>query len=145
MQQRYSIKFIVIFFLILFLLIPQGFLLGLIGERAGWRHEAYNSIQQSWPGRQTLAGPVMRVPYRVTYDIKEKVKDKDGSIREIIKSAELKDTLFIIPRHLDLQSKLGSSIRSRGIYEVPVYTNNVQVAGAFNTQPVLDLIQEHKK
>ena len=143
-NQRYSIKFIVIFFLTLFLLVPQGFLMGLIGERASWRHEAYQSIQQSWPGAQTLAGPLLSVPYRVTYDIKEKIKEKDGSEREVIKTAQVKDTLFIIPRQLDVQSKLGSNLRYRGIYQVPVYTNNLQVAGAFNTQPLLDLIQEHK-
>jgi inner membrane protein len=142
--QRYSLKFVVIFFLILFLLIPQGFLMGLIGERAGWRHEAYQSIQQSWPGAQTLAGPLLSVPYRVTYDVKEKVKDEEGNEREVIKTAQFRDTLFIIPRQLDIQSKLGSSMRYRGIYEVPVYSNNLQVTGAFNTQPLLDLVQEYK-
>lgn len=143
-SQRYYLKFIVIFFLILFLLIPQGFLMGLIGERVGWRSEAYQSIQQSWPGAQTLAGPLLSVPYRVTYDIKENVKDKDGTEREVIKTAQVKDTLYIIPRHLDIQSKLASNMRYRGIYEVPVYSNNLQVIGAFNTQPLLDLVDEHK-
>ncbi|MEZ5537128.1 MAG: cell envelope integrity protein CreD [Thiolinea sp.] len=142
--QRYSLKFVVIFFLILMLLIPQGFLMGLIGERVGWRSEAYQSIQQSWPGAQTLAGPLLSVPYRITYDIKEKVKDADGTEREVIKTAQLKDTLYVIPRQLDIQSKLGSSMRYRGIYEVPVYSNHLQVIGAFNTQPLLDLVQAHK-
>jgi len=141
--QRYSLKFIVIFFLILFLLIPQGFLMGLIGERVGWRSEAYQSIQQSWPGAQTLAGPLLSVPYRITYNVKEKVKDEDGTEREVIKTAQVKDTLYVIPRNLDIQSKLGSNMRYRGIYEVPVYSNNLQIIGAFNTQPLLDLVKEH--
>ncbi|MGB0848009.1 MAG: cell envelope integrity protein CreD [Thiolinea sp.] len=144
MQQRYTLKFIVIFFLILFLLVPQGFLLSLIGERASWRYEAYQSIQQSWPGRQTLAGPLLSIPYQVTFDVREKVKDKEGGVREIIKTAQRKDTLYVIPRHLDIQSNLASSMRYRGIYEVPVYTNNLKVSGAFNTQPLLDLVSEHK-
>lgn len=142
--QRYSLKFIVIFFLILFLLIPQGFLMGLIGERIGWRHEAYRSIQQSWPGAQTLAGPLLKVPYQLTYNVKEKVKDEDGTVREVIKTAQSKDTLYVIPRQLDIQSKLAGSMRYRGIYEVPVYSNQLQIIGAFNTQPLLDLVAEHK-
>ncbi len=142
--QRYSLKFVIIFFLILFLLVPQGFLMGLIGERVGWRNEAYHSIQQSWPGAQTLAGPVLKVPYRLTYNVKEKVKDKDGTVREVIKTAQSQDTLYVIPHQLDIQSKLGSSLRYRGIYEVPVYSNQLQVIGAFNTRPLLELVAEHK-
>lgn len=142
--QGSSIKFVVVFGLVLFLLIPQGLLMGLIAERASWRSEAHQSIQQSWPGAQTLAGPVLSVPYQVTYDVKEKVRDKNGNEREVIKTAQMKDVLYVIPRQLDMHSKLGSNLRYRGIYEVPVYSSMVQVKGAFTTRALLDLIEERK-
>ncbi|SDZ92327.1 Inner membrane protein CreD [Thiothrix caldifontis] len=62
-NQRYYLKLALIAFLIILLLIPQAFMLGLVGERESWRSQAYQSIEQSWPGTQTLAGPVLTIPY----------------------------------------------------------------------------------
>ncbi len=143
-NHRFTFKLLAIFGLIIMLLIPQATLMGLIGERSSWRQEAYSSIEQSWPGAQTLAGPLLAVPYSLTYDIKEKIKEKDGSEREVIKTATVKDTLYLIPQQLEIQSKLDSSLRYRGIYEVPVYDSTLQVSGQFNTQALLDLLEEHK-
>ncbi len=143
-QQRYTVKFITIALLILFLLIPQGFLLSLIGERANWRQQAYDSIQQSWPGRQTLGGPLLKIPYEISYAAKEQVKDDRGGLREITKTLRRKDVLYVMPQQLEMQSKLASSMRYRGIYEVPVYTNDLQVSGVFSTKPLLDLLRAHK-
>ncbi|MEZ5477470.1 MAG: cell envelope integrity protein CreD [Thiolinea sp.] len=138
-SHRYTLKFAVIFLLIVLLLIPQGLLMGLISERESWRSAAHRSIEQSWPGPQTLAGPVLSIPYTFSYDLKEKVREQDGTEREVIKTAQSRDTLYLVPQQLDIQSKLGSSLRYRGIYEVPVYTNQLAVSGHFNTQPLLDL------
>lgn len=143
-NQRFYLKLGLIIFLILLLLIPQAFILGLVGEREGWRYQAYQSIEQSWPGQQTLAGPLLTIPYELTYNVKEQVKDKDGKEREILREVTERDALHLIPAQLDIQSKLQSSLRYRGIYEVPVYTSGMQVTGEFNTQPLLDLQAELK-
>ena len=143
-NQRFYLKLAIIAFLILFLLIPQAFMLGLVGERASWRQQAYSSIEQSWPGMQTLAGPVLIVPYQLTYNTKERVKDKDGKERETVREVTDHELLYLIPNQLDIASKLQSALRYRGIYDVPVYSSGLQVSGAFNTQPLLDLIATTK-
>ncbi|PID49139.1 MAG: cell envelope integrity protein CreD [Proteobacteria bacterium] len=140
----FGIKLIIISLLIIGLLVPQISLMGLISERASWRNEAYHSIGQSWPGQQTLAGPVLIIPYSLTYDSKEKIREKDGTERIITKSIHQDDTFFLIPKKLTIKSKLDSSLRYRGIYEVPVYGNQLQINGLFDTQPLLDLIKLHK-
>jgi len=56
MKNNFYLKLGVIFGLILLLLIPRAYIGGVVYERQGWRQQAYDSIGQSWPGAQTLAG-----------------------------------------------------------------------------------------
>jgi inner membrane protein len=143
MKQRFYVKLGIIFALILALLIPQSFIMDLVSERTAWRQQAYQSIEQSWPGRQTLAGPVLSIPYHLTFNSKEKIIVNKVQ-KEVIKEVTVDDVLYIIPKQLSINSQLDSSMRYRGIYEIPVYGNKLQVTGEFNNQALLDLIAEHK-
>lgn len=142
MQNRFYVKVGCILALMILLMIPQMFLESLIGERASWRQQAYDSIEQSWPGSQTLGGPVMAVPYQLTWSVSEKIKD--GSERVIVREETASEVAYLLPTKLDVQTNLETSIRYRGIYEVPVYTGNVHVQGEFNTQPLLDIVTANK-
>jgi inner membrane protein len=144
MQSRsFYLKFAAIAFLMVFLLIPQSVILDLVSERASWREQAYQSIGQSWPGEQTLAGPLLVVPYTLTYNRKETAKDDKGVVREILHEEKLSDALYLLPKQLLITSKLDSNVRYRGIYGVPVYNNAMQVSGEFNHQAILDLLVEN--
>jgi inner membrane protein len=55
-KQSFYLKLGIIFVLILFLLTPQAYMLGLVDERVSWRQQAYLSNEQSWPEMQTLPG-----------------------------------------------------------------------------------------
>jgi inner membrane protein len=143
MKQRFYVKLGIIFALILALLIPQSFIMDLVSERTAWRQQAYQSIEQSWPGMQTLAGPVLSIPYHLTFNSKEKIIVNKVE-KEVIKEVTVDDVLYIIPKQLSINSQLDSSMRYRGIYEIPVYGNKLQVTGEFNNQALLDLIAEHK-
>lgn len=143
MKQRFYVKLGVIFALIILLLIPQSFLSELVSERTSWRQQAYQSIEQSWPSAQTLAGPVLIVPYQLTYNVKEKVIVNN---KETIKVTEVTEraALYVIPKKLNMTSQLESSTRYRGIYQVPVYDNQLQVKGEFSNQALLDVISNNK-
>ncbi|MBK8452873.1 MAG: cell envelope integrity protein CreD [Thiofilum sp.] len=141
---RFAIKLLLIGFIMFLLFIPQAMLMGLISERAGWRQSAYDSIQQSWPGAQTIAGPILSIPYQITRLVKETIKDKDGAEREISKRVVESDVLRIIPKTLQVASTLNSELRYRGIYEVPVYSNQLQLSGAFSFEALQELAQLYK-
>ncbi len=143
-NRRFYLKFFIIAFIMILLLIPQAFMIDLVGERAGWREQAYQSIGQSWPGEQTLAGPILVVPYHLTVNLKETVKDAKGEERETLREQTLDDTLYLMPRQLQVNSKLDSTLRYRGIYEVPVYDSSLQVTGEFDNQALLDVLAENK-
>lgn len=144
MKNNFYLKLAFIFGLILLLLIPRAYISGVICARQDWRQKAYDSIGQSWPGEQTLAGPVLAVPYVLTYYTKEKIIDHNQNAKEIVKEAALSDALYLIPQRLRIDSQVDSSERYRGIYQVPVYASHIAVSGHFNTQPVLDLLTRHR-
>lgn len=143
MKQRFYVKLAIIFALILALLIPQSFIMDLVSERTAWRQQAYNSIEQSWPGTQTLAGPVLSIPYHLTFNSKAKIIVNKVE-KQVIKEVTVDDVLYIIPKQLSINSQVDSSMRYRGIYAIPVYGNALQVTGEFNNQALLDVIAEHK-
>lgn len=144
-HQRFYFKLGIIAVITLLLLIPQAFMLGLIDERTGWRERAYQSIQQSWPGEQTLAGPVLAIPYQLIFNRKETLKDPNtGQERETLHEDSLRDTLYLLPSKLAISSKLDSTLRYRGIYAVPVYSSALQVSGEFDNQALLDLLAENQ-
>lgn len=143
MKQRFYVKLGIIFALILALLIPQSFIMDLVSERTSWRQQAYQSIEQSWPAAQTLAGPILSIPYHLTFNSKEKVIVNKVE-KEVIKEVTLDDVLYIIPKQLSINSQLDSSMRYRSIYEIPVYGNKLQITGEFNNQVLLDFMVEHK-
>lgn len=160
MKNSFYFKLAAIFALIFALLIPRSFLSDIINERLGWRQQAYASIAQSWPGEQTLAGPVLVVPYKLTYNVKEKIIDVDKSNqtdvknaqtnpteivqKEIVKEVTLEDKLYVIPKQLTVNGNVDSSIRYRGIYGVPIYNSTLKVQGEFNFKPIVELIERNK-
>ena len=144
MKQNFYFKLGIIVFLIIFLMMPQAFMKALIGERQNWRSQAYHSIEQSWPGEQTIAGPILTVPYQLTYHTKEKVIGANKKESIVIREETLHGTLQIIPKQLNINSKLESSLRYRGIYGVPVYASTVQLSGEFSTQLLFDFIVKNK-
>lgn len=144
MKSNFYVKLGVIFALIIGLMLPQTFIEDLVSERQSWRHRAYQSIQQSWPSAQTITGPVLSIPYHLTYNIEEKIIGADKKETLVIKESTVNDVLYIIPKQLSINSKLESSLRYRGIYGVPVYTGSVQLTGEFDTQPLLDFIAKNK-
>lgn len=147
MKNSFYGKLLAIVLLIIGLLIPRSFLTDLIYERMSWRQQAYDSIRQSWPGEQTLAGPVLVVPFQITQRSRETVTGegkKSGKTRVISKETTYDDAVYLTPKKLDIATRLDSSLRYRGIYGVPVYTNKVTVRGEFDFQTLKDTVDKHK-
>ena len=160
MKNSFYFKLATIFALIVALMVPRSFLSDIITERLGWRQQAYTSIGQSWPGEQTLAGPVLVVPYTMTYSIKEKIVDVDKTTqqalknkglkqpetiqKEIIKEETFEDTLYVISKQLSVNGNVESSMRRRSIYEIPVYTSALKLKGEFSFKPIADLLERNK-
>ena len=102
------LKFLLIGFLILILLIPMNMVEGVIRERESYQQGVKQEIASAWGGSQVLVGPILTVPYK-----------------------ENKKTHFlhVMPEELKVTGKLDPELRARGIFKSVVYTGKLDVSG----------------
>jgi inner membrane protein len=116
-----TIKSIIIGILILVLLIPAGMIRSLIHERNSLRNNVVNEVSYKWGNPQTIAGPIITIPYK-------KFFKKDDKIVESVHYAHF------LPEDLNINGDLNPEIRYRGIYKVVVYNSVLEFKGKF-TKP----------
>jgi inner membrane protein len=115
----------VLFILILIFAIPMFMVDSLIKERQNRRNDAINEITNKWGEGQTLAGPVLSVPYRE--ELQDSLKRKYWVRRYI----------HILPNTLKITSRLAPEIRYRSIYEVAVYNSTTSFDGVFDLREAM--------
>ncbi|MBV6657456.1 MAG: cell envelope integrity protein CreD [Devosiaceae bacterium] len=118
-----AFKFFTLGGLTLALLIPASMIWLLVSEREERARDVAFDIAQTWGGAQTVVGPLIVVPYEI--DVPANDKD-DGSLR-----TERREAVFL-PSRLDMAVEAQTQIRSRGIFDVPVYSANITFTGSFD-------------
>jgi inner membrane protein len=111
------LKSIAVGFLSLVLLIPLGMINGTIKERMNYRAEAVASVAQSYAGAQSLAGPVLVIPFWQVVP----VTSKDAYGRDTVRNENQMRHWLYFPKSLRMDGRLQPSIRKRGLHEVRVY------------------------
>jgi len=99
-------------FLILLLTIPLEMVRFVLDDRTGRQWEVENLIAEQWGGRQTVGGPVIRVPY-ITY-VTSRIDG--GTVRQ-----EQRHLLEFLPDRLTADSGIAVEERGKGPYMIPVY------------------------
>lgn len=113
--------------LVLLLLVPLSMVEGLVHEREWRKNEAVDEVSTSWGGNQTLAGPMISVPYQD--QVRVQLENGRTETREMTKYAHF------LPEKLNVDATLDPERRHRGIYDVVVYKGNVSINAVF---PVLE-------
>ena len=115
---RHSVSGKVLFIaaLVLLLLIPMGMIKGVVHERAYLLQSARTDIANAWGNAQTIGGPILAVPFRYTRML-------SGV------TVTTTDELYVLPQELRFEGEVRTEIRYRGIYQVPVYTAELQISG----------------
>lgn len=116
-------KLFAIGILALLLLIPTAMIEDLVRDRENTRYEAIEEVSSKWSYGQTLTGPFLSIPY-TRYTVTE------TTLGNTVVS-ENRERLHILPEQLSIQGQLQPDIRKRGIYEIPVYTTEVELSGDF--------------
>jgi inner membrane protein len=88
----------------------------LVYDRQQQSQTAQSSIAQGWGGPQTLAGPLLVIPYRAT--VTETVTEGN---RPVVRSRQVWRELSLSPEVADLETAMRPERRKRSIYEVVVY------------------------
>jgi inner membrane protein len=93
---------------------------GIVQERQGRQEEVANEIGEQWSRPQTVAGPVITIPVEKTYVATNGERTIEASV------------LTLLPQKLSYTSSIETQIRTRGVYETPVYTTLVKGEGNFD-------------
>ncbi len=113
-------KLLMIGLLVLVLLIPLGMIKGVIIERAQRKQGAIEEVSKKWGCGQSIAGPILSVPYNVY-----QVNDKG------IKTVRIEHAHFL-PEDLSIKGIVQPYVRYRGIYEVVLYSSELQISAIFH-------------
>lgn len=114
--------------LVVLMFVPLIFIGLVIEERAGYQAEALNEVGGQWGGRQVAVGPVLVVPV----DVLVTDEKKEGDRTVTTTRTETAEPLILLPEKLAVTGTLKSEIRSRGIFEVPVYATEFRYAFGFD-------------
>lgn len=107
-------KFLTIIGTSLLLLIPIGFVSGIIHDRNDYRDEAIAKVAQSWAGRQSISVPHMS--FKTINEQKE----------EIVNELTL--------NNYEVTANIKTEIRNKGIFKIPVYTAEITQKGDFENK-----------
>lgn len=126
LSQSVGFRLIIISVLTFLLLIPTIFIVVMIEDRQETNKSAGNEISEKWGKVQIVTGPILKIPYRLP------VRDSAGKI-----ISKVEKEMIILPESLSVKGKINPEKRSRGIFEVVVYTANLNFDGDFNLSEVL--------
>ncbi len=114
------LKLIGVAVLVLLLLIPANMVESLVREREYTSQNVIDEVSSLWSNPQQIVGPILSVPYKEFY------KNDKGEV--------LSNTLFayFLPETLSINGNLATQKRYRSIYEVIVYSADLNLEGVFS-------------
>jgi len=113
--------------LVLILLVPVGMIKGIIHEREMRQREVTSEVSGKWGREQTIAGPILTVPYDVH------TPDGNGKMITTVSHAHL------LPEQLTVNGTVKPEIRYRGIYKAVLYNGELQIDGDFRSDGLGEL------
>lgn len=125
-KESIMLKLFSIGLLSLILLIPASWVMSLMEERQSRATEVIAEISGKWSGPQTLAGPLLRVPY--TRVVKNKRWENGKPIEEVFETTEY---AYFLPDELNLTGDLTPHVRHRGIFDAIVYDSRISLSAKF--------------
>ncbi len=116
MTRSLTFKVLAIGVLLLMLLVPLAMLDGLVRERQQMKRTATQDVAEMWGGPQTIAGPLLAVPYRIPKT--ETTGERSG-------------TVYFLPDSLSYDADLSPQVRKRGIFRVTLFETTVRIDAQF--------------
>ena len=128
-----AFKFFLISFLILLIIIPMYLAANLVSERESRARQVRAEIGKVWGQAQQVFGPLLVVPYTV------RITTSEGD-RRVEQSVDRR--AVFTPEQLDIKAETMTKVLHRGIYEAPVFTAKVHIAGRFLAPDIGDVVAD---
>ena len=122
-------RLVILMILTFLMLVPIGMVASVVAGRAWYHDTAVREVSATWGGAVRIAGPALVIPVERRWT--EQVKDNDGNVTVTERTA-MGDPVILLPETLDVAGDLTSSIRSRGVFEVPVFEAGLDLGFVFD-------------
>lgn len=122
-----ALKVGAVLFVTVLLLWPLALTRGLIHERQALRDQVVKEVARSHAYAQTLTGPLIVVPY--TRTLRE--QQLDANLRPVALTREVEGELHLLPDTMNVDGRLTTDERQRGIYRARVYHADTGISGHF--------------
>lgn len=129
MQKALLLKALAVLLLAGLLMIPLARIDHLVRERQHYLAQASVDIANSYAGAQTLAGPILVVPYDEEFRATE--LDPKTDQRQVVWRRQAKQ-LLIFPDTQNLAGNVDTSVKKRGLFAARVYAMEAQVSGTLS-------------
>jgi inner membrane protein len=141
LSEKRWLKVLLLGILLLVFLIPAGMIKGLVYERMYRAEEAEQEIMKSWGDEFVLSGPVLRIPGKE----RNEVKSRNAKGELVIDTVEHDFYLWVAPAELKGDIALGTEVKKRGIFSVPLFAGTVHLQGNFDTKRALDDLKKNQQ
>ena len=131
-----GLKLLAVILLTVLMIVPLFAINLALSDREGRAAEAAGDIASGWGATQTIAGPVIFIPYDV--DVQSVV---DG--KSVVTTNH--DEAVVLPSQLSVKAKVDTTKRARGIFEVPVYTSNIDIGASFGPAAFAGLFPDNAR
>ncbi len=129
-------RFLIVGLLALLMFIPLFFVSAVIDDRSRFSRDTIRDVGGEWGGSQLLSGPVLIIPVEGPVTVTETFDVVDPETRQVTQDTRQvteirpKAPIYLLPEDFALDIATQSQIRSRGIFDVPVYS--AQAVASFN-------------
>ena len=126
-----GLKFIIVIVLTVVMAIPLFLIQLALSDREGTASQAAQDVAGGWGGPQTVAGPMLLVPYTIV---------SDSIVNGQTVQQMSRQTAVILPETLDVKADATAGERWRGIFKVPVYRANIAMHAKFSRAQIATLM-----
>jgi len=114
-----TLRLVVMAVLLFALNAPLTMMCGVVQERSQRREKMIDEVSSSWGHEQTLAGPLLMIPYQYS------ITDRSGATHAQV------EYHYVLPDTLDVTGTLDPDQRGRSLFKTTVYTAHLKVTGRF--------------
>ena len=154
MSRSAGLRFIMVGALALLMSVPLNLVSGVVQDRADYSRDTVATLSAEWGGAQLFSGPLLTVPVteEVTYDRRREAvdaitgltlrDDKGNTIYEHYEETVTEDRkpIYLYAEEFDLSMTTETQTRYRGLFEVPVYTADIDMTFDFDLSEAEDLL-----
>lgn len=139
-------RFIIVGVLCLVMFIPLMMVSDIVNSRRHYSEDTVRSVGQEWGGEQTISGPKVVIPVNARVMVSELhnvideatglvMRDKEtGEVLQKlveVERIESREPLYVYPDVFDVKITTETQMRYRGIFQVPVYQAQANIATVF--------------